>query len=123
MVTKRVLDTNVALYMLSGQLARPLESAEFYVSVITELELLSYPQLSSAEEKHIHAFISEVSLVDLNAEIRSMTVRLRREYKLKLPDAIICATAMVLDAELLSNDEQLKKVSQLKVVTVLLKSD
>lgn len=37
-----VLDTNAALYFLAGRLAQALPQAEFYVSVITEMELLSF---------------------------------------------------------------------------------
>ena len=42
-----VLDTNAVLYFLAGRLAEPLPQANFYVSVITEIELLSYPLLKS----------------------------------------------------------------------------
>ncbi len=42
-----VLDTNAVLYFLGGRLAEPLPQANFYVSVITEIELLSYPLLKS----------------------------------------------------------------------------
>ncbi|MFA5920045.1 MAG: hypothetical protein WC856_01990 [Methylococcaceae bacterium] len=38
-----VLDTNAVFYFLAGHLAEPLPQADFYVSVITEIELLSYP--------------------------------------------------------------------------------
>ena len=35
-----VLDTNAVLYFLAGRLAEPLPQADFYVSVITEIESL-----------------------------------------------------------------------------------
>ncbi len=38
---RRVLDTNVVLYLLRGMVAEDLESCAYYVSVITEMELLS----------------------------------------------------------------------------------
>ena len=37
----RVLDTNIVLYMLRGDLAAPLPPLDYAVSVITELELLA----------------------------------------------------------------------------------
>jgi predicted nucleic acid-binding protein len=46
-------------------------------------------------------------VVELAADIKKAAIRLRRQNKLKLPDAIIVASAMVLDAELLTNDAQL----------------
>ncbi len=122
MAVRRVLDTNVALYLLSGKLAEPLGSAEYFTSVITELELLSYPNITTSEEKKINTFLRDVTLVGLNAEIRNATIRIRRDHKLRLPDAIICATASVLDAELLSNDVKLGKVTGLHVSPVRLKS-
>lgn len=42
-----LLDTNVVLYFLGGRLMNPLPSGQYFVSVITEIELLSYPSLSS----------------------------------------------------------------------------
>jgi predicted nucleic acid-binding protein len=42
-----LLDTNVVLYFLGGRLANPLPSGEYFVSVITEIELLSYPSLNA----------------------------------------------------------------------------
>jgi predicted nucleic acid-binding protein len=49
-----------------------------------------------------------------------VAIELRRKYKLKLPDAIICATAIVLDAELVSNDEKLSGLQGLRVVSLRL---
>ncbi|BAZ10464.1 PilT domain-containing protein [Calothrix sp. NIES-4071] len=44
-----LLDTNIALYFLGGRLVHPLQPAKYLISVITEMELLSYPNLSSYE--------------------------------------------------------------------------
>ncbi|PHM10709.1 PIN domain nuclease, partial [Nostoc sp. 'Peltigera malacea cyanobiont' DB3992] len=41
-----LLDTNVVLYFLGGRLVNPLPSGEYFISVITEIELLSDPSLS-----------------------------------------------------------------------------
>jgi hypothetical protein len=45
MAVKRLLDTNAILYLLGGRLAAPLEIGPHYVSAISEMELLSYPNL------------------------------------------------------------------------------
>jgi hypothetical protein len=47
-VLKRVLDTNAILYLLGGKLVQPLGPALYFVSVISEMELLSYPSLDDA---------------------------------------------------------------------------
>ena len=118
MAMRRVLDTNIILYLLGGKLAEPLEPAEYYISVITELELLSYPHLSNEEEQQIRSFLDDVTLVGLNEEIRESAIQFRREHHLKLPDAIICATAFVLDASLLSNDTGLHNIPSFEVVSL-----
>ncbi len=45
MVLKRVLDTNAILYLLGGKLAGTLPVGEYFISLISEMELLSYPLL------------------------------------------------------------------------------
>ncbi len=105
-----LLDTNVALYLLAGRLAQALPSEAAYVSVITEMELLSYPALTAADEAAIRDFLTDVTIVDLNQEIKVSTIALRRTHRLKLPDAIIAATAQHLRAVLLTNDLNLLKL-------------
>jgi predicted nucleic acid-binding protein len=46
-----LLDTNVALYLLGARLAEPLPAGSYGVSVITEMELLSWPSLTADEER------------------------------------------------------------------------
>lgn len=52
-----VLDTNVALYLLGGRLLNPLPSGEYYLSVISEMEMLSYPSLTKPEELKIRQLL------------------------------------------------------------------
>jgi hypothetical protein len=46
-----LLDTNVALYLLGGRLAAPLSTGSYGISVITEMELLAWPSLTTEEER------------------------------------------------------------------------
>ncbi len=110
---KIVLDTNAVLYFLGGRLTEPLPDAEFYVSVITEIELLSYPLLAIEEEKAIDDFLADVTIVDLTAPIKQAAIALRRQYRFKLPDALIVATAQCLNADLLTNDIKLLNIEAL----------
>ncbi|MBF2058142.1 MAG: type II toxin-antitoxin system VapC family toxin [Cyanobacterium sp. T60_A2020_053] len=121
-ITKYVLDTNIVLYLLGGVLLNPLPVGEFYLSVISEMEMLSYPGLDKAEELRIRQFLSQVTVIDLHEELKNTAIRLRKQYRLKLPDAIICSTALTCDAVLLSNDIQLTKVTEINVNTVQIRS-
>jgi len=89
-----LLDTNVALYLLGGRLAQPLPMGSYGVSVITEMELLAWSSLTTEEERTVREFLERLVICDLTPSIRSRAVQLRRAQHLKLPDAIVCATAM-----------------------------
>lgn len=115
-----LLDTNVALYLLGGKLAAPLPLGDYGLSVITEMELLAWPSLEPTEEIRIKAFLQSVTLCELTAAVRKLAVRLRREERLKLPDAIICATALERQAELWTNDQRLLSIPGLRCRPVAL---
>jgi predicted nucleic acid-binding protein len=113
-----VLDTNVALYLLSGRLVNPLPVGEFYLSIISEIEMLSFSAIGQEEESRIREFLAQVTIVGLSEEVKQSTIEIRRKYRLKLPDAIVCATALVMDSSLLSNDVQLGRVTELTLSSV-----
>lgn len=110
-----VIDTNIALYLLDGDeiLKEYLEDKAFYLSSITELELLSFKGITETEETAIEFFLEECSIVDMNRGIKDISIDLRRNYKLKLPDAIIAATAIFLGIPLISADGHFDKIEDL----------
>ena len=118
MTDRYVLDTNVALYLLSGRLVSPLPVGEFYLSIISEIEMLSFSVIGQEEESRIREFLAQVTIVGLSEEVKQSTIEIRRKYRLKLPDAIVYATAIILDSNLLSNDVQLGKVTELMLSSV-----
>lgn len=118
MVAKFLLDTNVVIYLLGGRIRHAFPQGDFGVSVITEIELLSYQGLSQADEEIARGFLDEVVRYPLTDAVRDQTILLRRQFRLKLPDALVAATALEAGATLLSNDQQLQVVSSLKVQAV-----
>jgi len=115
-----LLDTNVALYLLGGRLAMPLPAGTYGVSVITEMELLAWPSLTSEEEKKVREFLQQLVVCELTPPIRARAVELRRVHQLKLPDAVVCATALEFGVALWTNDKTLAKVSELNCRAVAL---
>jgi hypothetical protein len=115
-----VLDTNVALYLLGGRLAEPLPAGEYGVSVITEMEMLAWPALMPEDEVKVRQFLGRVVIYDLIPLVRERAVMLCRAERLKLPDAIVAATALVHGVDLWSNDARLTRVPGLRCRTVTL---
>jgi predicted nucleic acid-binding protein len=109
-MTPITLDTNIALYHLGGRLTVPLPDGLHHVSIITEMELLSYPTLSLTEEQQIRNFLSQLLIMGIDDSIKTMAINLRKQHRLKLPDAIVAATAQSLNALLLTNDLELSNI-------------
>lgn len=111
------LDTNILIYLLKGnkEITQLLQGREFVISFITELELLSFPAEESEKEK-ILELLSECFIVDINRDIKTKAPRLRMTNKLKLPDAIVCASSIFLNLPLLTSDKQIAKVIDANVV-------
>jgi len=114
--TSFLLDTNIILYLLSGDktIASIINEKEIYVSFITEMELLSYKKISIHEEKKIKNLLSDVFIVEMNISIKAKAIEIRKENTIKLPDCIIAATAEHLDIPLLTSDEGFKKIKSIK---------
>jgi predicted nucleic acid-binding protein len=110
MVLKKVLDTNAILYLLGGKLAQPIPQGQYFISVITEMELLSYPLIGESEHSKIKSFLSEATVVGLTEFVKERAIVLRREHRLKLVDAIVVATALSLEATLVTNDSKLLRL-------------
>lgn len=118
---KYVLDTNIALYHLGGRLSIPLPAGQYHLSIISEIELLSYSDLSREEQMQINQFIAQLNIVPITDTIKFNTIDLRQQYRLKLPDAIIAATALSLEATLLTNDLKLTKLGRIQAQSLVLK--
>lgn len=118
---KTVLDTNAILYLLGGKLAQPLPAGQYFISVISEIELFSYPLLDESAQERIEGFLSTVTVVGLNKEVKNLAIRLRKQHVLKLPDAIVAATALNLGASLLTNDSRLLQLPGLHSQAMKLK--
>lgn len=110
-----ILDTNAVLYLLGGRVASPPEPGIYGISIITEMELLAWPSLATDDEQSIRAFVNRVVVCELTPRIRATAVRLRRDFRLKLPDAIVCATALECQVPLFTNDEQLGRIPTLVI--------
>jgi predicted nucleic acid-binding protein len=61
-----------------------------------------------------------LTIININDSIKNLAIQWRRQYKLKLPDAIIVATTLSLEATLLTNDQQLIKIQDLPTQSIAL---
>jgi hypothetical protein len=74
---KFVLDTNIAPYHLGNRLGKPLPSGIYFISIITEMELLSYPGLSESETRRIYEFLGYLKIINIDNPIKTLAIQLR----------------------------------------------
>ena len=122
---KFLFDTNTVIYFLSSDelsdnaLDR-LESIcqnEINISIITKLELLGFNFSTKENEALMQEFISGSVVHQISTEVEEETIQLRKENKIKLPDAIIAATAITHKLTLITrNSSDFKPILKLETV-------
>lgn len=82
----------------------------FQISVVTRIEVLS-------KNNHLQEFILEATVLPLMEEVIIKTIEIRQKHKIKLPDAIIAATAIVNKLKLLTHNT--KDFNHIKGLTIV----
>ena len=122
---KYLWDTNTVIYYLQNQFSTSGEkfinntalNYQPIISVITEIELLCWNMVDTEALVLINEFIDNSAVLALNHEVKLKTIEVRKNYGLKLPDAVIAATAITADLILISNDKKgFNKVAELNSV-------
>ena len=116
-----LIDTNAVIDYLGNKL--PSQGASFLdnlipsVSVITRIEILGWFQITSFQLTSLSAFIDNATVYPLDEKIIVKTIELRQQFRIKTPDAIIAATAIVNNRILVThNAKDFNRISELNVV-------
>jgi tRNA(fMet)-specific endonuclease VapC len=111
-----LLDTNALVALLQGHkgLIALVDQAQWLgVSVINVLEFLGFDGLSESDRALFLELASRLVVVDLiygNVALMERVTDLRKTRAVKLPDAIIMASAAIHDAIVITNDAVLLKL-------------
>lgn len=100
-----IFDTNVLIYLSKYQLQpEKLFIEPVKISVISKIEALGFNFSHLEEHQMLLSLCKEIPVVPLTDKIAETTISIRQKYKIKLPDAIIYATALVEHQSLLTNN-------------------
>ncbi len=118
-----LIDTNVIIDYTGGLLPdnaysfiEKLFENSFEVSNITYIEVLGFNEVPEKLSK-LEDLMNMASIVDLDNLVTKQTINLRRKLKIKLPDAIIAATAIAYNMTLVSrNEKDFAKIKDLNVI-------
>jgi len=115
-----LFDTNFIIYSAQDKINVAdflKEDSNVYISSITYIEALGFPFQNSREEDKIAKVCAIFERLFLTEEIERQTIRIRKTKKIKLPDAIIAATAITHNLTLVTrNTDDFKNISGLKIL-------
>lgn len=124
MGTKYLLDSNTVIYLLSNSFPEStsekiqsiIDADDYFLSVITRMEVLGFNG-NQDEMELATEFMSDSIIIGLEEAIILRTIALRKQQKIKLPDAIIAATALVHRLTLVTrNLDDFKNISGLDLI-------
>lgn len=119
-----LLDTNIFIYYFNGDpVVQP-----FFTEIATDHaiglycpiswpELLCYPNLSKAEANQIRAFLRTFTCIALTEPVLDRTAQIRRNYRVRLPNALIAACAIETNSILVTrNIADFQRISGINVL-------
>ena len=114
-----IADTNFVIHLNEGNpLVEPFLDYAFAVSFITEIEVLGAFSISKTKKAQLHDILEDCTIVEMTAEIKQICIKIRQQYKMKIPEAIIAATAIVLKRSLVTSDRDFEKIKELDLIFI-----
>ena len=89
------------------------------ISVITQIEALSWVSPDGSKEQVVKSFINDATVLALAPAVVNQCVSIRRNRKIKIPDAIIAATAIANNLRLITSDNDFNNIPGLQVIDPL----
>ena len=126
---KFLVDTNIIIYYFNGIVEDnridEILKESFNISIITKIEFLSWQKLRDDEELKEKAlnFISNANVYELTDDVANKVIEIRQKHKIKTPDAIIGATALVYGCDIVTNNVDDFDKLDLEIVTVGLRDN
>ncbi|OQX80972.1 MAG: hypothetical protein B6D61_01275 [Bacteroidetes bacterium 4484_249] len=118
-----LIDSNAVIDYLSGKLhtdgmafMNEIIDQIPVISVITQIEILGYKTTSEAY-RLLTGFVEDSDILGLSDDVIQRTIEIRKDHKIKTPDAIIAATAVVNKLTIITrNIKDFGKIDGLKVI-------
>ncbi len=117
---KLLLDSNILIYIAQKQLAPNtfvLPDDQLFLSDISFMETLGYPFADLIEKQETEKLIAVLNRWPIEEDIVQQVIAIRQNRRMKLPDAIILATALFHDCALVTrNVSDFSSASNLTVI-------
>lgn len=110
-------DTNFLIYLQEGkEFIKPFLNYDFGISFVSEVELLGHKNMTKGDEIALKSLLKDTFIINFNEDIKVETIKLKKKYSIKLPDAIIAATAIWYKIPLITADKGFEKIEELELI-------
>ncbi len=122
---KYLLDSNTLIYASQPE-ARYVRCREWLeregavISAISRAEVLGFQRLTAIDAEFFATVLRFVPQLPITDAVLDRTVKIRQQLRIKTPDAIVAATALVHGLALVSADAGFARVAGLSVINPLL---
>jgi predicted nucleic acid-binding protein len=114
---KYIADTNCFIYLLDeNPLILPFTTDSWAFSYITEIELLSKKTITKEEDSIIREMLNSCFKINHSQTLSELVITLKRIYNIKLPDAIIAASAQLLQLPLITTDKAFARIKDIDCI-------
>ncbi len=115
---KLLVDTNILIYLDGGSenAAKALVDRNLFLSFISEIQLLGTPALSKNKIRDLEKMMDSFEVIEFSNNLKRKTIELKQKLKIKVPDAIIAATAIEYNLPLLTSDKSFLGIPELYCV-------
>ena len=119
-----LMDSNIIIYLSKGELNIEKlfdDTTNYFISVITYMETLGFPFDTLREKQFVQHILSLFENIYIDKEITEKVIEIRQYKKIKIPDAIIAATAIVKGCDLMTkNCNDFKNIDSLNIINPFL---
>jgi predicted nucleic acid-binding protein len=122
-IERVMLDTNAIISLLKGNSAIDsyLSSSDWIAtSVISFIEFLSFVNLTPRDKQLFYKLVDRITIIPVSEQNKNWLesiAEIRKISNIKLPDAIIAATAIYNNAVLITNDKGFSKIPLLQIAS------
>lgn len=112
-----VFDTNAFIYFIGGDpRLSEFTNSTIFISEFTEMELKGRFGISNEELERLSNILEDFIILPFNNEIKEKAIFIRHKNRLKLPDALIVATAMWIEFPFVTADKDFKNIPSLNII-------
>jgi toxin FitB len=123
MEQKFLIDTNILIYyfddLIPGNTVHIVDeifSKSFNISIISKVEFLGWQKFDEEQYKKAALFVDGSTVISLSEKIANEAIHLKRQKRMKLPDAVIVSTCLINGFTLVTRDhDDFKGIKGVKI--------